>query len=108
MSVPVSNRRRLALLLPLIFPGLAVAALWFGDLPVDDGARASISTWLRWGAILMPDGFFLGGVLNPEGDPAGSRRWAAAAGHGPDRVVRPGGLSQGRPTVIPVTCRDRI
>jgi len=36
----------------------------------DDAARASISAWLRWGAALMPAGFFLGGVLNHEGDPS--------------------------------------
>ena len=36
----------------------------------DDAARASIARWLRWGAVLMPAGFFLGGVLNHEGDPS--------------------------------------
>ena len=25
---------------------------------------------IRWGAVLMPLGFFLGGVLNSEGDPS--------------------------------------
>ncbi len=36
----------------------------------DDAARASIARWLRWGAVTMPLGFFLGGVLNHEGDPS--------------------------------------
>lgn len=36
----------------------------------DDTARASIARGLRWGAVLMPLGFFLGGVLNHEGDPS--------------------------------------
>ncbi len=36
----------------------------------DDAARASIARWLRWGAVIMPLGFFLGGVLNHEGDPS--------------------------------------
>jgi hypothetical protein len=33
-------------------------------------ARASISLWLRIGSVLLPLGFFLGGVLNWEGDPS--------------------------------------
>lgn len=32
--------------------------------------RESIARILRWGAILMPLGFFLGGVANHEGDPS--------------------------------------
>ncbi len=40
----------------------------------DEVARASIARWLRWGAVMMPSGFFLGGVLNHEGDPS----WAIA------------------------------
>ena len=36
----------------------------------DDGARRTISRWLRVGALLMPLGFFLGGILNYEGDPS--------------------------------------
>ena len=36
----------------------------------DDAVRASVSRWLRIGATLMPAGFFLGGVLNSEGDPS--------------------------------------
>ena len=33
-------------------------------------ARSSIERWLVAGAILMPLGFLLGGVLNGEGDPS--------------------------------------
>jgi len=36
----------------------------------DTATRASVSLWLRLGAVLMPLGFFLGGVLNHEGDPS--------------------------------------
>lgn len=35
-----------------------------------DGARASIARLVRWGAVLMPLGFFAGGILNSEGDPS--------------------------------------
>jgi len=48
---------------------LVFSALGSRAIP-DDAARASIGTWLRWGAVLMPAGFFLGGVLNHEGDPS--------------------------------------
>jgi hypothetical protein len=33
-------------------------------------ARPAIGRWLRWGSVLMPLGFFAGGVLNSEGDPS--------------------------------------
>ena len=36
----------------------------------DDRERARVSLWLRVGAVLMPVGFFLGGILNHEGDPS--------------------------------------
>ena len=36
----------------------------------DEKARRSISLWLRVGAVSMPLGFFLGGILNFEGDPS--------------------------------------
>ena len=36
----------------------------------DEKARRSISRWLRIGAVSMPLGFFLGGILNFEGDPS--------------------------------------
>ena len=32
--------------------------------------RPGVARLLRWGAVLMPVGFFLGGVLNGEGDPS--------------------------------------
>lgn len=36
----------------------------------DEAVRRSLSLWLRIGAVLMPAGFLLGGVLNAEGDPS--------------------------------------
>jgi len=36
----------------------------------EPAARAKISRDLRFGAVLMPLGFFLGGVLSSEGDPS--------------------------------------
>ncbi len=33
-------------------------------------SAASAGTWLRWGAALVPAGFFLGGIGNSEGDPS--------------------------------------
>ena len=32
--------------------------------------RRASPALIRWGAVLMPLGFFLGGVLNSEGDPS--------------------------------------
>jgi hypothetical protein len=32
--------------------------------------RRSVAAMIRWGAVLMPLGFFLGGILNSEGDPS--------------------------------------
>ena len=32
--------------------------------------RARVAAMIRWGAVLMPLGFFLGGILNSEGDPS--------------------------------------
>lgn len=37
---------------------------------ITDGARPSIARLVRWGAVLMPLGFFAGGILNSEGDPS--------------------------------------
>ena len=51
-------------LLCLVFAALAVRAL------PEERVRASVSLWLRLGAAAMPLGFFLGGVLNQEGDPS--------------------------------------
>ena len=36
----------------------------------DQGARAFVLRYVRLAAVLMPLGFFLGGVLNYEGDPS--------------------------------------
>jgi len=48
---------------------LAFAAL--GERTIADAdLRASVSRLLRWGAAMMPVGFFAGGVLNHEGDPS--------------------------------------
>jgi hypothetical protein len=32
--------------------------------------RGRVAALIRWGAVLMPLGFFLGGILNSEGDPS--------------------------------------
>ena len=37
---------------------------------VPEAIRSSVARQLRWGAVLMPAGFFLGGILNSEGDPS--------------------------------------
>jgi hypothetical protein len=37
---------------------------------VAEAGRASIARQIRWGAVLMPVGFFAGGILNSEGDPS--------------------------------------
>jgi hypothetical protein len=47
---------------------LVFAAL--GERHVSEPIRRSVSAMIRWGAVLMPLGFFLGGVLNSEGDPS--------------------------------------
>jgi hypothetical protein len=52
---------------------LAILLLAFGALAerhVPAADRARIARSLCTGAVLMPLGFFLGGVLNEEGDPA--------------------------------------
>jgi len=48
---------------------LAFAALAERHIASPD-ARRKISRDLRFGAVLMPLGFFLGGILNYEGDPS--------------------------------------
>ena len=40
------------------------------DAHVPRPIRARVAALIRWGAVLMPVGFFLGGVLNSEGDPS--------------------------------------
>ena len=52
---------------------LGILLLVFGALAerhVAEEKRAAISRDLRAGSILMPLGFFLGGLLNSEGDPS--------------------------------------
>jgi hypothetical protein len=53
---------------------LGILCLFFGAYGeravADEAKRASIARWLRWGALAMPIGFFLGGILNSEGDPS--------------------------------------
>ena len=51
-------------ILCLVFAALGERAI------AERAARESVSRWLRLGAVLMPLGFFLGGVLNHEGDPS--------------------------------------
>ena len=50
-------------ILCLVFAALA-------DAHVPPPIRARVAAFIRWGAVLMPLGFFLGGVLNSEGDPS--------------------------------------
>jgi hypothetical protein len=50
-------------ILCLVFAALA-------DAHVSPPIRARVAALIRWGAVLMPLGFFLGGVLNSEGDPS--------------------------------------
>ncbi|HEY7374255.1 MAG TPA: hypothetical protein VIF57_18980 [Polyangia bacterium] len=47
---------------------LVSAALAEAHIP--ESIRPRVMTMIRWGAVLMPLGFFLGGVLNSEGDPS--------------------------------------
>jgi hypothetical protein len=47
---------------------LVFAAL--GESHVPAPIRRPVATMIRWGAVLMPLGFFLGGILNSEGDPS--------------------------------------
>ncbi len=50
-------------ILCLVFAALA-------ERNVPEASRLSIARLVVWGAVLMPLGFFLGGVLNSEGDPS--------------------------------------
>jgi len=53
---------------------LGILCLVYGSIAerwlVDVSRRESIATSVRWGAILMPCGFFLGGIGNHGGDPS--------------------------------------
>jgi hypothetical protein len=50
-------------ILCLVFAAIA-------DKHVPERIRPRVAMLIRWGAVLMPLGFFLGGVLNSEGDPS--------------------------------------
>src|SRR5262245_28611141 len=50
-------------ILCLVFAALA-------ERHVPEASRPSIARLVVWGAVLMPLGFFLGGILNSEGDPS--------------------------------------
>jgi hypothetical protein len=49
---------------------LCLVAAALADAHVPDAIRPRVLAMIRWGAVLMPLGFFLGGVLNSEGDPS--------------------------------------
>jgi hypothetical protein len=41
-----------------------------GEAYIAEAIRPRALAMIRWGSVLMPVGFFLGGVLNSEGDPS--------------------------------------
>jgi len=49
---------------------LCLVAAALGEAHIPEAIRARVMAMIRWGAVLMPLGFFLGGVLNSEGDPS--------------------------------------
>ncbi len=52
---------------------LGILCLCFASLAerhLDDSVRGPVARLLTWGALAMPLGFFLGGILNSEGDPS--------------------------------------
>jgi hypothetical protein len=52
---------------------LGILCLVFGALAerhIAPNVRRSVAWQLAWGAVSMPLGFFLGGILNSEGDPS--------------------------------------
>jgi len=49
---------------------LCLVAAALADAHMPDAIRPRVLAMIRWGAALMPLGFFLGGVLNSEGDPS--------------------------------------
>ena len=50
-------------ILCLVFTALA-------ERHVPEAIRPSVARQVTWGAVLMPLGFFAGGILNSEGDPS--------------------------------------
>ncbi len=49
---------------------LALFNLVYAALLSRIAAAVGAGVWLRWGAALVPAGFFLGGIGNSEGDPS--------------------------------------
>src|SRR5215468_1631628 len=46
---------------------LCLVSAALADAYIAEPIRARVLAMIRWGAVLMPLGFFLGGVLNSEG-----------------------------------------
>jgi hypothetical protein len=49
---------------------LCLVSTALAEAHIPEAIRARVLAMIRWGAVLMPLGFFLGGVLNSEGDPS--------------------------------------
>jgi hypothetical protein len=49
---------------------LCLVSAALAEAYIPEAIRARVLVMIRWGAVLMPLGFFLGGVLNSEGDPS--------------------------------------
>jgi len=49
---------------------LCLVSAALAEAYIADSIRPRVMAAIRWGAVLMPLGFFLGGVLNSEGDPS--------------------------------------
>ena len=49
---------------------LCLVSAALAEAHVAQAIRPRVMAMIRWGAVLMPLGFFLGGILNSEGDPS--------------------------------------
>ena len=49
---------------------LCLISTALAETHVPEAIRPRVLAMIRWGAVLMPLGFFLGGILNSEGDPS--------------------------------------
>jgi hypothetical protein len=49
---------------------LCLVSALVAEVHIAEAIRPRVLAMVRWGAALMPLGFFLGGVLNSEGDPS--------------------------------------
>ena len=49
---------------------LCLVSAALAEAHVAPAIRPRVMAMIRWGAVLMPLGFFLGGILNSEGDPS--------------------------------------